>query len=340
MLFQHVAIAGLAHIDAPRRLTSDEIHARLKPTLERLGINYNVLEEVAGVRERRLWDGEVKASDAATLAGVKALADAGIDADRVGLLVNTSVSRDYLEPSTASIVSGNLRLPDTCQNFDVANACLAFLNGMDIASRMIERGEIDYALVVNGETAELAYEKTLDRLSRDDVTEEQFRDEMATLTLGSGAAAMVLARSELAPGAPRYRGSVTRSATEWNQLCRGDLVHDRMIADGRMLMIEGLKLGQKTFAAARAAMGWVVEELDEFVIHQVSKAHTKAFLKAFRIDPKKVLTIFGEHGNIGPASVPIVLSKLREGGRVKKGTRVALLGIGSGLNCSMAEVVW
>ncbi|MFE0500835.1 3-oxoacyl-ACP synthase III [Lysobacter soli] len=340
MLFQHVAIAGLAHIDAPRRLTSDEIHARLKPTLDRLGIKYNVLEEVAGVRERRLWDGEVKASDAATLAGVKALADAGIDADRVGLLVNTSVSRDYLEPSTASIVSGNLRLPDTCQNFDVANACLAFLNGMDIASRMIERGEIDYALVVNGETAELAYEKTLDRLSRDDVTEEQFRDEMATLTLGSGAAAMVLARSELAPGAPRYRGSVTRSATEWNQLCRGDLVHDRMIADGRMLMIEGLKLGQKTFSAARAALGWVVEELDEFVIHQVSKAHTKAFLKAFRIDPKKVLTIFGEHGNIGPASVPIVLSKLREGGRVKKGTRIALLGIGSGLNCSMAEVVW
>jgi len=340
MLFQHVAIAGLAHIDAPRRLTSDEIHARLKPTLDRLGIKYNVLEEVAGVRERRLWDGEVKASDAATLAGVKALADAGIDADRVGLLVNTSVSRDYLEPSTASIVSGNLRLPDTCQNFDVANACLAFLNGMDIASRMIERGEIDYALVVNGETADLAYEKTLDRLSRDDVTEEQFRDEMATLTLGSGAAAMVLARSELAPGAPRYRGSVTRSATEWNQLCRGDLVHDRMIADGRMLMIEGLKLGQKTFTAARAALGWVVEELDEFVIHQVSKAHTKAFLKAFRIDPKKVLTIFGEHGNIGPASVPIVLSKLREGGRLKKGTRIALLGIGSGLNCSMAEVVW
>jgi len=340
MLFQHVAIAGLAHVDAPRRLTSDEIHARLKPTLDRLGIKSNVLEEVAGVRERRLWEGEVKASDAATLAGVKALADAGIDADRVGLLVNTSVSRDYLEPSTASIVSGNLRLPDTCQNFDVANACLAFLNGMDIASRMIERGEIDYALVVNGETADLAYEKTLDRLSRDDVTEEQFRDEMATLTLGSGAAAMVLARSELAPGAPRYRGSVTRSATEWNQLCRGDLVHDRMIADGRMLMIEGVKLGQKTFAAARQALGWVVDELDEFVIHQVSKAHTQAFLKAFGINPKKVMTIFGEHGNIGPASVPIVLSKLREMGRLKKGTRVALLGIGSGLNCSMAEVVW
>ncbi len=338
MLFQHVAIAGLAHIDAPRQLTSAEINARLKPTLDRLGIKANVLEDIAGIRSRRLWDDGVEASDAATLAGVKALADAGIDPSRIGLLVNTSVSRDYLEPSTASIVCGNLGLSDTCQNFDIANACLAFLNGMDIASRMIERGEIDYALIVDGETANLAYEKTLARMASPDLTEDEFRNEMATLTLGCGAAGMVLARAELAPGAPRYRGGVTRAATQWNSLCRGNL--DRMVTDTKMLLIEGMKLATKTFIAAKLALGWVVEEVDEFVIHQVSKVHTQAMIDAFGIDPKKVLTIFGEHGNIGPASVPIVLSKLREMGRLKKGDRVALLGIGSGLNCSMAEVVW
>ena len=338
MLFQHVAIAGLAHIDAPRRLSTDEINARLKPTLDRLNIKTDVLQDIAGIHARRLWDDNVQASDAATLAGVKALADAGIDPSRVGLLVNTSVSRDFLEPSTASIVSGNLGLGDECQNFDIANACLAFLSGMDIASRMIERGEIDYALVVDGETANLAYDKTMERMLQPDVTEEQFRNELATLTLGCGAAGMVLARAELAPGAPRYRGGVTRAATQWNGLCRGNL--DRMVTDTRMLLIEGLKLAQKTFIAARIALGWAVEELDEFVIHQVSKVHTAAFINAFGIDPKKVLTIFGEHGNIGPASVPIVLSKLREMGRLKKGSRIALLGIGSGLNCSMAEVVW
>ena len=91
-----------------------------------------------------------------------------------------------------------------------------------------------------------------------DVTEEQFRNEMATLTLGSGAAAMVLARAELAPGAPRYKGGVTRAATQWNNLCRGNL--DRMVTDTRMLLIEGLKLAQKTFVAAKLALGWVVEE--------------------------------------------------------------------------------
>ena len=338
MLFQNVSIAGLAHIDAPHTLTSKDINEQLQPTLERLGIRTDVLGDIAGIHARRLWDDNTLSSDVATLAARKALNDAGIDGSQVGLLVNTSVSRDYLEPSTASIVSGNLGLGENCQNFDVANACLAFINGMDIAARMIERGEIDYALVVDGETANLAYKMTLERMKAPDVTEEQFRNELATLTLGCGAAAMVMSRSELAPDAPRYKGGVNRAATEWNKLCRGNL--DRMVTDTRMLLIEGLKLAQKTFIAAKLALGWAVDELDQFVIHQVSQVHTQAFIKAFGIDPKKVLTIFGEHGNIGPASVPIVLSKLKELGRLKKGDRIALLGIGSGLNCSMAEVVW
>jgi 3-oxoacyl-[acyl-carrier-protein] synthase-3 len=212
------------------------------------------------------------------------------------------------------------------------------MSGMDVAGRMLERGEIDYALVVDGETANMVYEKTLARMKSPDLTEEQFRSELASLTLGCGAAAMVLSRVELVPDAPRYRGGVSRSATEWNTLCRGNL--DRMVTDTRMLLIEGMKLAAKTFAAARLAMGWAVEEIDEFVVHQVSRVHTDTMIKAFNIDPKKVMTIFHEHGNIGPASVPIVLSKLKEMGRLKKGQRIALLGIGSGLNCSMAEVVW
>ena len=338
MLFTNVAIAGLAHVDAPHSLSSADINLHLKPTMDRLGIRTDVLGDIAGIHARRMWDKGVEASDVATLAAEKAIADAGISRDQIGLLVNTSVSRDYLEPSTASIVSGNLGLSDHCQNFDVANACLAFMNGMDIAGRMLERGEIDYALVVDGETANMVYERTMARLGDPDVTEEQFRSELASLTLGCGAAAMVLSRTDLCPDAPRYKGGVTRAATEWNGLCRGNL--DRMVTDTRMLLIEGLKLATKTFAAAKLALGWVVGEIDEFVIHQVSRVHTDAMVRAFGIDPQKVLTIFHEHGNIGPASVPIVLSKLREMGRLKKGSRIALLGIGSGLNCSMAEVVW
>lgn len=338
MPFQNVSIAGLAHVDAPHTLTSKEINERLQPTLDRLGIRADMLSDVAGIHARRLWDQGTQASDAATMAGRKALEDAGVSADRIGLLVNTSVSRDYLEPSTASIVSGNLGIGEDCVTFDIANACLAFINGMDVAARMIERGDIDYALIVDGESSNLVYEKTLERMMAPDVTAQQLRDEFAALTTGSGAAAMVLARAELVPDAPRYKGGVTRAANQWNKLCVGNL--DRMVTDTRLLLIEGIKLATKTFEATRLALGWAVDEIDQFVIHQVSQPHTNAFIKAFGIDPKKVMTIFGEHGNVGPASVPIVLSKLRQLGKLKKGDRVALMGIGSGLNCTMAEVVW
>jgi acyl-CoA:acyl-CoA alkyltransferase len=338
MLYKHVSIASVAHIDAPIRLSSAEIMGRLEPALQRLGISGNLLEDVAGIRERRIWDGPVQPSDAATMAAQKAIAASGVQRENIGILINTSVCRDFLEPSTASIIHGNLGLSDTCQNFDVGNACLAFLNGMDIAARMIERGDIDYALVVDGEASNEITERTIDRFNRPDATEEQFRSEFASLTLGSGAAAMVLGRSELLPDGHRFIGSVTRAATEFSHLCRGNM--DRMVTDTRTLLVEGLKLAAKTFQAARAGMGWVSSEIDEFVLHQISKVHTAAIVDLLGIDPKRVLAIFPEHGNVGPASVPITLSKLNELGRLQKGKRVALMGIGSGLNCSMAEVVW
>ena len=93
-------------------------------------------------------------------------------------------------------------------------------------------------------------------------------------------------------------------------------------------------------ATNRAALGWAADELDEFVVHQISKVHTAAMVDLLGIAPEKVLTVFPQHGNIGPASVPIALSKLNELGRLVKGKRIALMGIGSGLNCSMAEVEW
>jgi 3-oxoacyl-[acyl-carrier-protein] synthase-3 len=338
MLYQHVAIASVRHVEAPQRLRSAEIMQRLQPTLDRLGIRDNLLEDVAGIHERRVWEGNVAPSDAATLAAQKAIAACRVPHESIGILINTSVCRDFLEPSTASIIHGNLGLADTCQNFDVGNACLAFLNGMDIAARMIERGDIEYALIVDGEVSNEITEATIARLSHPDCSAEQFRDEFASLTLGSGAAAMVLGRTELLPDGHRFLGSVTRAATQFSHLCRGNM--DRMVTDTKTLLVEGLKLAAKTFQAARATLGWVVDEIDEFVIHQISKVHTAAFVELLGIDPRKVLTVFPEFGNIGPASVAVALSKLDQMGRLARGKRVAMLGIGSGLNCSMAEVVW
>lgn len=338
MVYEHVAIASVSHIDPPIRLSSAEIMERLAPTLERLDIRDNLLEDVAGIYERRLWADDMQPSDGATQAAQKALKASGVSHDQIGLLINTSVCRDYLEPSTASIVHGNLGLPDSCQNFDVGNACLGFLNGMEIAARMIERGDIEYALIVNAESTNQITEATIERLSNESATADDFRREFASLTLGSGAAAMVLGRTELLEHGHKYLGCVTRAATEFSHLCRGNI--DRMMTDTKSMLVEGLKLAGKTFQAARAAMGVVTDEIDEFVIHQISKVHTQAFVELLGIDPKKVLTVFPQHGNIGPASIIIALSKLSETDRLKKGSKVAMMGIGSGLNCSMAKIIW
>jgi 3-oxoacyl-[acyl-carrier-protein] synthase-3 len=338
MIFKNVVIQSLAAVEPPVRVTSAEIADRLKPTLDRLGIRKELLEEISGIGARRFWKDGTKPSDAATLAAEKALMEAAIDRDRIGVIINTSVCRDFLEPSTACIVHGNLRLSDSCLNFDVGNACLAFLNGMDIAARMIERMEIDYALIVDGESSGPITEATIERMLNTDIKKEQFRAEFASLTLGSGAAAMVMARKELAPDGHRYLGSVSRAATQFNALCRGQM--DQMVTDTKILLSEGLKLAAKTFGGAMIALGWVVSELDQFVIHQVSKVHTESLVKLLGLDPEKVHAIYPEMGNVGPASVPMVLARVVELGKVRKGDRVALLGIGSGLNCSMAEIVW
>jgi 3-oxoacyl-[acyl-carrier-protein] synthase-3 len=338
MKFKNVVIQALAAVEPPIRVTSREIEQKLKPTLDRLGVRDDLLEEVSGIGARRFWEKGTAPSDAATLAAEKALDESGIDRQRIGVIINTSVCRDYLEPSTACIIHGNLGLNENCLNFDVGNACLAFMNGMDIAARMIERTEVEYALVVDGESSRPITEATIDRLLDPDIREEQFRAEFASLTLGSGAAAMVMARKELAPDGHPYLGSVSRAATQFNHLCRGQM--DQMRTDTRILLSEGLKLASKTFNAARIALGWVASELDQFVIHQVSKVHTDSLVNLLGLDPDKVHAIYPEMGNIGPASVPIVLAKAAELGRIKRGDRVALLGIGSGLNCAMAEIIW
>jgi len=338
MQFKNVVIQSLADVEAPNRLTSAEIGVRLRPTMDRLGIRPNLLEEISGISARRVWNSGTQPSDAATLAAEKAIEEAGIKRDEIGVLINTSVCRDYLEPSTACLVHGNLGLHESCLNFDIGNACLAFLNGMDIAARMIERKEVDYALIVDGESSGPITEATIERLSQPGVKEEQFRAEFASLTLGSGSAAMVMSRRDLAPEGHSYLGSVTRAATQFNRLCYGQM--DRMVTDTRVLLVEGLKLATRTFAAARERLGWVVNELDQFIIHQVSKSHTESLMKLLGLDPEKVHRIYPELGNIGPASVPIALAKAVAVGKIRRGDRVALLGIGSGLNCSMAEIIW
>ena len=143
MRFDNVAILSTAHIEAPIRVTSTEIDERLAPTMARLGLRAGLLEGLSGIVARRYWEEGTMPSDVAARAAEIAIERAEIGRDRIGICVNTSVCRDWIEPSTACIVHSKLGLPPTAMNFDVGNACLAFMNGMDVVAAMIERGALD-----------------------------------------------------------------------------------------------------------------------------------------------------------------------------------------------------
>ncbi|TXD43347.1 3-oxoacyl-ACP synthase III [Lujinxingia vulgaris] len=338
--FENVAVAGLAEMRAPRAISSAEIEARLEPALTRAGLpTRGLIYQLTGIAERRVWPDGVMASVPAAMAGRRALERAGVAREKIGVLISTSVCRDFVEPSVASMVHRSLELGSHCLNFDVGNACLGFLNGIQIVGDMIERGSIDYGMVVNGESSLEVIEATIARLNQPDYPVEKMRDQLATLTLGSGSAAMVLGRRDLLPAhAPRVVGAVTESASEHNELCRGQ--RDWMETDAAMLLLRGVELGQKTFARAAEELGWSPEVLDLICAHQVSAVHMTRVAEALKLDRERFLKIYHDHGNVGPASIPIALAKAVDQGRVQPGDRVGLMGIGSGLNCSMMEIAF
>jgi 3-oxoacyl-[acyl-carrier-protein] synthase-3 len=273
--------------------------------------------------------------DGAAMAGAKAIGESGIDPADFGVMINTSVSRMRLEPSTAVAVHHALGLPTSCQNFDITNACLGFVNGMELAGAMIDSGMVDYALLVNGEDAQTVQEATIERLRRPDSTATDVLSQFATLTLGSGAVAMVLGRADRHPEGHRIVAAVSRAGTEHHELCLGD--NNEMYTDLKGLLEAGLSLSADLWVDAKAELDWA-QGMSRYVIHQVSQVHTGALCERLGIDPSLVPRTFPDRGNIGPASVPFTLAA--EVDNLEDGDRVLLMGIGSGLNACCLEIAW
>ena len=331
---RNVALLSVASTMATRITTSEEIDSRLASVLTRLKLPTGLLQRVAGVRERRNWEEGATFDDAAISAGKRALAEAGIRPDQVGLLINTSVTRPHLEPSVAVRIHHGLGLPTSAINFDITNACLGFVNGMTLASGLIDSGQIDYAIIVDGEDADQIQINTIERLSREGINRKQFMSEFASLTLGSGAAAAVLGRADQHPEAHRILGGITRAATQFNELCVGSV--DGMFTDAKALLRGGMEL--VTSAWKDALKHWDWKSMDRYIMHQVSDVHTDAIVKAVGLNRSRVPLTYPTLGNIGPASIPITLAQ--EAPNLKRGDRVLLMGVGSGLNTSMMELAW
>ncbi len=343
MRYQHVRLNGFGYELPPRVCSSAHLEEQLRPVYERLKLPEGRLELLSGIGERRFWPPNTRPSEAAALAGEKAIAASGLRPAEIGCLIHSSVSRDMLEPATASFVHQRLALAGDCLVFDLSNACLGFLDAMLLCANMIELGQIEHGLVVAGETAEALVESTLAALLADPgLTRRSIKSSFASLTIGSGAVALVLSRAEK-DDRRRLAGGVCRANTQHSDLCQGGRAGEEgtlMATDSEELLKRGVETARETWHAFRQELGWGPEEIDVFFCHQVGSAHARLLFESLGLDPARNFETLARFGNTGSVAAPLTMAIGIEQGLLSPGQRAALLGIGSGINCLMLGIEW
>jgi len=346
MKYSRVCIESFGYELPSHVVTSEDLERRLEPMYEALRIQRGQLEAITGIRERRYWDPGFPLHQGAAHAGRKAIEAAGIDRERIGMLIYGAVCRENLEPASACAVAHALGLPPACQIYDVSNACLGVLNGMVNVANAIELGQIQAGLVVACESAREIVDLTIERLNREK-SMDVLRKTVATLTGGSGAVAVLLTDSASSDRGHRILGGVARSAPEHHRLCvwgpdtgiPGGTGH-MAETDAPQVLQNGVALGIDTFREFRKALALPDNLPDKIICHQVGATHQRTILEAIGIPADRDFTTFRFLGNVGTVSLPITAAIAHERGFLVPGDMVGFLGIGSGLNCLMLGVEW
>ena len=231
---------------------------------------------------------------------------------------------------------------------DVSNACLGLLNGMLILADMIELGRLRAGIVVGTEVGRDLVEGTIDSLLRDStLTRESIKPAIASLTIGSGSAAVLLCDDRLSRTGHRLLGGAFRANTAAHQLCAGGVETEkhgddrpRMQTDSEALLHAGVDLAGDTWDDTKRTLGWKNADVDKAFTHQVGRAHRKLLYERLGLDPVIDFPTVEFLGNTGAAALPMTVSIGIEQGHLASGDRVALLGIGSGLNSVMLGLEW
>jgi 3-oxoacyl-[acyl-carrier-protein] synthase-3 len=349
MKYQHVRLQAFGYELPPNTLSSGDIEERLTDVYQRLKLPKGRLELMSGIKERRLWDKGTRPSQAATLAGKKAIAAASVPAAELDCLIFTSVSRDMMEPATATFVHHHLGLPEKCLVFDISNACLGFLDGMLFLANMIELGQVKNGLLVAGETAEDLIESTINSIVADqNLTRKSIKSSFASFTIGSGAVALVMTHADYSPEGQRLIGGAFRANTVHSDLCQGGQSADPstkasatlMATDSEELLVRGIETAQATWHDFLTELAWQPSEIDAFFCHQVGQAHAKLLFDRLQLDLTRNFETLAFLGNTGSVSAPITLAMGIEQKVFQPGQKAAMLGIGSGINCLMLGIEW
>ncbi len=277
-----------------------------------------------GIRSRHLAEPGTTSSQLGLIAAQRALDMAGIAAADLDLIVVATSTPDFIFPSTACIIQGQLGNKGAAA-FDVQAVCAGFAYALGIAEKFIASGSHRKALVIGAEV----FSRILD-----------WNDRGTCVLFGDGAGAVVLEASET-PGimatAMHADGSQFGILNVPGQVCAGQVTGDPFLRmDGQAVFKFAVRVLADIAEEVCATAGIATSDVDWLIPHQANIRIIEATGKKLGVDREKVIVSVDRHGNTSAASVPLALDEAVRDGRIQRGQKVLVEGVGGGFTWGAA----
>ncbi|MCW2953170.1 MAG: 3-oxoacyl-(acyl-carrier-protein) synthase [Conexibacter sp.] len=273
-----------------------------------------------GIRERRVAQEGERLTDLATAAGRAALAQAGVAAAELDLILVATMTPDEATPNTAPLVAHALGAR-RAGAIDIGAACTGYLSALALAAGQIETGRAEQVLLIGAD----AMSRIVDPSSK---TAMLFAD-------GAGATVMsaTTGATRIGPVLLRADGEVPEYLIAYH--------HDRALQmDGHATFKHAVNRMTEVTREAVAAAELTLEQIDLFVYHQANARILRAVGERLGLDPERVVDCIERTGNTSSASIPHALDVARLDGRLRDGSRVLLSAFGAGFTWGGAVIEW
>lgn len=311
----HTRILGVGSYSPERIVTNDELAQSVDTSDE-------WIVQRTGIKSRHIAADDERTSDLATHAAKAALANAGVDAQSIDLIVLATATPDYTFPATATQVQQHLGI-NHGYAFDIQAVCSGFVYALATADSQLKAGLAKRALVIGAET----FSRIIDWQDR--TTCVLFADGAGAVVLDAvdgpieAESSAVIASSLRSDGRHREKLFVDGGPST-NQVAG----HLRM--QGREVFKHAVGMITDVIVDVFEKTGYNGDTIDWFVPHQANKRIIDASANKLKIDPAKVVTTVDHHGNTSAASIPLALTEAVKDGRIKKGDVVLLEAMGGG----------
>ena len=277
-----------------------------------------------GIRSRYLAEPGTTSSELGLIAAQRALEMAGIAGSELDLIIVATSTPDFIFPSTACLIQGKLGNKGAAA-FDVQAVCAGFTYALGIAEKFIRSGSHKKALIIGAEV----FSRILD-----------WNDRGTCVLFGDGAGAVVLEASEK-PGilatAMHADGSQNGILNVPGQICGGQVTGDPFLRmDGQAVFKFAVRVLAEVAEEVCRAAGLQTNEVDWLIPHQANIRIIEATGRKLGVDRNKVIVTVDRHGNTSAASVPLALDEAVRDGRIQRGQKVLLEGVGGGFTWGAA----